>query len=247
MQTTKYSFNTLDQLGIEGIIFDYGGTLDTNGHHWGKVIWHAYQNNNIPISEADFRAAYVHVERALATNKIIMPDFLFCNVLNTKLKMQLAYLRDNKVLDFPQLEIDVMHHLIYTELCSNLEKVIRHSTFVLEQLHKRYPMVLVSNFYGNIQTVLAEYNMAHFFGNVVESAVVAVRKPDPKIFALGVEALKMPAQKVLVVGDSIDKDIVPAHSLGCITAWFKGEQWEEKAQDESVAHLIISDLDELLS
>ena len=69
----------------------------------------------------------------------------------------------------------------------------------------------------------------------------------PKDFALGVEALKMPAQKVLVVGDSIDKDIVPAHSLGCITAWFKGEQWEEKALDESVAHLIISDLDELLS
>ena len=27
----------LDQLDIEGIIFDYGGTLDTNGHHWGKV------------------------------------------------------------------------------------------------------------------------------------------------------------------------------------------------------------------
>ena len=234
MQTTKYTFNTLDQLDIEGIIFDYGGTLDTNGHHWGKVIWHAYQNNNIPISEADFRAAYVHVERALATNRIIMPDFLFCNVLNTKLKMQLAYLRDNKVLDVPQLEIDDMHHLIYTELCSNLEKVIRHSTFVLEHLHKRYPMVLVSN-------------MAHYFGSVIESAVVGVRKPDPKIFALGVEALKMPAQKVLVVGDSIDKDIVPAHSLGCITAWFKGEQWEEKALDESVAHLIICDLDELLS
>ncbi|MFC2493522.1 MAG: HAD family hydrolase, partial [Prevotella sp.] len=43
MTTTKYAFNKLNALGIEGIIFDYGATLDTNGDHWGQVIWHAYQ------------------------------------------------------------------------------------------------------------------------------------------------------------------------------------------------------------
>ena len=68
MTTTKYAFNKLNALGIEGIIFDYGATLDTNGNHWGQVIWHAYQFADVPVSENDYRAAYVHVERMLATN-----------------------------------------------------------------------------------------------------------------------------------------------------------------------------------
>ena len=175
-----------------------------------------------------------------------MPDFTFDAVLSTKLQMQLAYLRDVKALDVPQLELDIIHDILLTELASDLKKVIDHSRLVLEVLHEHYPLVLVSNFYGNIEAVLNDYLMHDLFKSVIESSVVGVRKPDPKIFALGVEALKLPAEKVLVVGDSFDKDIVPAHSLGCVTAWFKGEAWEEKHHDESLARLIIKDLEDLL-
>mgnify|MGYP006902873094 FL=1 len=27
---------------IKGYLFDYGGTLDTAGCHWGRFIWHGY-------------------------------------------------------------------------------------------------------------------------------------------------------------------------------------------------------------
>ena len=246
MITKEYSFNKLSALDIEGIIFDYGATLDTCGNHWGQVIWHAYQFADVPVSESDYRTAYVHVERTLATNKIIMPDFTFDAVLSTKLQMQLAYLRDNKVLDVPQLELDIMHDVMLTYLARSLKRTLDHSRFVLEQLRKRYPLVLVSNFYGNIKTVLDDYFLLELFEDVIESAVVGVRKPDPKIFALGIETLKLPAEKVMVVGDSFDKDIVPAHALGCPTAWFKSEAWEDKAHDESIPQMIIKDLEDLL-
>ena len=49
----------------KGYIFDYGGTLDTAGRHWGKVLWHAYSRHNIPVTEEQFREAYVHAERTL--------------------------------------------------------------------------------------------------------------------------------------------------------------------------------------
>lgn len=246
MITKEYSFNKLSALDIEGIIFDYGATLDTCGNHWGQVIWHAYQFADVPVSESDYRTAYVHVERTLATNKIIMPDFTFDAVLSTKLQMQLAYLRDNKVLDVPQLELDIMHDVMLTYLARNLKRTLDHSRFVLETLRKRYPLVLVSNFYGNIKTILDDYLLLELFEDVIESAVVGVRKPDPKIFALGIETLKLPAEKVMVVGDSFDKDIVPAHALGCPTAWFKSEVWEDKAHDESIPQMIIKDLEDLL-
>ena len=105
---------------------------------------------------------------------------------------------------------------------------------VLEALYAHYPMVLVSNFYGNVEMVLADFDLARYFKKVVESAVVGIRKPDPRIFALGVEALGVPAENVLVVGDSYKKDIVPAESIGCQVAWLKGKGWT--AEEDAVTH-----------
>lgn len=107
-------------------------------------------------------------------------------------------------------------------------------------------MVLVSNFYGNISTVLREFGFDGIFDHIIESAVVGVRKPDPRIFQLGVEALGMKADEVTVVGDSIDKDIIPAHRAGCNTVWIRGEQWTDDPADESQANLAIDNLTELL-
>ena len=39
---------------VNGYIFDYGGTLDTGGHHWGKVLWHVYEHLHVPVSEEQF-------------------------------------------------------------------------------------------------------------------------------------------------------------------------------------------------
>ena len=27
---------------IKGVIFDYGGTIDTNSRHWAEVLWSKY-------------------------------------------------------------------------------------------------------------------------------------------------------------------------------------------------------------
>ena len=75
--------------------------------------------------------------------------------------------------------------------------------------------------------------------------MVGVRKPDPAIFALGVEALGLRPEEVLVIGDSYKKDILPARSLGCRTAWLKGKGWtaDEDLVEDSAA---ISTLSEVL-
>ena len=97
-----------------------------------------------------------------------------------------------------------------------------------------------------METVLADFDLARYFRKVVESAVVGVRKPDPKIFALGVEALGLKPEEVLVVGDSLTKDILPAESLGCQTAWLKGKGWT--AEEDAKTHPSqISSLDTLLA
>lgn len=220
---------------MKGYIFDYGGTLDTGGHHWGKVIWHAYERQQVPVSEAQFREAYVHGERTLGKNPIIQPDFTFRQTLEKKLQLQLEFLHQEDYLS-PLLD----------DLYSRTQAETRKSREVLLRLKEQYPMVLVSNFYGNIQTVLGEFGLDGVFSQIIESAVVGVRKPDPRIFSLGVEALGLKPDEVVVVGDSIDKDIVPARQAGCHTVWFRGEGWTDDPVDESLPDRIITDLRELL-
>ena len=226
---------------IRGFIFDYGGTLDTGGQHWGKVIWHAYEHLQVPVSETDFRDAYVHAERTLGKNPIIQPDFTFYKTLETKIRLQLEYLQTSYITPLTSYILPLTSYL-YEATVAETSK----SREVLLSLKKQYPMVLVSNFYGNIATVLNEFKLDGIFDTIIESAVVGVRKPDPQIFTLGVEALGMQPDEVVVVGDSMDKDIIPASKAGCHTVWFKGEGWTNDPVDESPAGKVITDLTQIL-
>ncbi len=219
----------------QGYIFDYGGTLDTGGCHWGKVLWHAYQRHHVPVSEGQFREAYVYAERTLGKNPIIQPDFTFRQTLEAKVRIEMQW-----------LGVEGYQEAVVNDLYELTRGETRKSREVLLNLKRRYPMVLVSNFYGNIGVVLQEFGLDGIFLHVIESAVVGVRKPNPRIFTLGVEALGLPSSAVTVVGDSIDKDIVPARQAGCRTVWLEGEGWTDEQVDRSQADRVIKELKELI-
>ena len=226
-----------------GYIFDYGGTLDTGGQHWGKVIWHAYQRQQVPVSEERYREAYVHGERTLGRNPIIQPDFTFRRTLEEKLRLQMAYLQEHcSLTDVQRLLSNVLDDL-YT---LTQAETARSREVLLHLKQAGCPMVLVSNFYGNISTVLREFRLDGIFQQIIESAVVGIRKPDPRIFTLGVEALGLQPEEVVVVGDSVDKDIIPARAAGCRTVWFKGEGWTDAPVDETIPDQVITSLKELI-
>ena len=237
---------------VKGIIFDYGGTLDTAGCHWGKMLWRAYERQQVPVTEEQFRDAYVYGERTLGRNPIIRPDDTFHRTLSTKIRLEMEHLCTQGAWDATETEFKAKHQAVLNDLYAETKRTTAHSADVLRELHKRYPMVLVSNFYGNIACVLREFGLDGFFLDIVESAVVGIRKPDPRIFTLGVEALNthhpspITPQEILVVGDSFYKDILPAQKAGCKTAWFKGEGWTSEEYDGSIPDLIINDLQELL-
>lgn len=225
---------------IKGIIFDYGGTLDTNSRHWSEVLWSKYEEYHVPVGKADFREAYVYGERTLVRIPLVKPEDNFHDVLCIKTKLQMEYLIEQGKLE----QTDAMEYAVkiadscYQYVLSVLEK----TRPVVQSLSRKYKLVLVSNFYGNIRSVLKDFELDDFFSDVIESSVVGVRKPDPAIYRLGVEVLKLPAENVLVVGDSFSKDMVPAKTVGCKVAWLKGEGWENEEIDESLPDIIITDL-----
>ena len=228
---------------IKGIIFDYGGTIDTNGVHWAEVIWEQYIEENVNISKELFRETYVHGERTLAKHPIIEPTDTFKVLLEKKIAIQFEYLRNtlygNKFSLGQQTNISKGCYEKVVETLSTTRSIV-------EELSHRYPLVLVTNFYGNMPIVLNEFKLDKYFRKIVESSIVGLRKPDPALFALGVEALQRPANEIVVIGDSYRKDIYPANSLGCKTIWIKKLCWEDEsieAGKEPTA--IIDDLTEL--
>lgn len=228
---------------IKGIIFDYGGTIDTNGKHWAEVLWESYQKLNIPTTKEAFRDAYVHGERTLAKKPLINASHNFYDVLLIKAQIQIDYLIQEGHITYSKSTQKYPKEIAL--ICYDYAKqTINQAIPVIEKLSQKYKITLVSNFYGNIHEVLKNFGLLCSFKSIIESAVVGVRKPDPAIFTLGVDALGIKADETVVIGDSYSKDIIPAKAAGCHTIWLKGIGWGEET-DDSIPDAIIADLKQL--
>jgi putative hydrolase of the HAD superfamily len=228
---------------IKGILLDYGGTIDSDGLHWSEVIWQAYRAAQMPIAKETFRQAYVHGERTLAKHPLIRPHHTFRDMMQMKTTLQLEWLKEQRFLQEDQVTPELTQRI--AEYCHAYAKRSTGAARpVIEALAGKYPLVLVSNFYGNMASVLKDFGLLSFFPLIIESAVCGVRKPDPQIFRLGVEALHLQAGEVVVIGDSYDKDIRPAGLIGCKTIWLKNTGWDAFSGDES-ADMVIACFKEL--
>lgn len=225
---------------MQALIFDYGGTLDTDGRHWAHVLWEGYCEAGVPVTNEQFREAYVYGERALAKAPIVLPEDTFRDVLEKKVRQQFAFLQAEHIWnDAPDVCSEKLNTVV--DCCHNY--ALRHiakAREVLAALRPKYRMVLVSNFYGNIEAILRDFGLAEYFDAVIESAVVGVRKPDPEIYRLGVKATGCEAKDVTVVGDSYSKDVVPATEVGCRTIWLRGEGWSGEDAGELATYEITS-------
>lgn len=214
---------------IKGVIFDYGGTLDTEARHWSEVLWEGYQASGVPVTKEQFLTAYVYAERELACIPYIQPTDTFYDLLYKKVDLEFDNLHKQGV-EFPPQQLATYTEEIAKYCDSVARNQVKQNIPILEELSKTYPLVLVTNFYGNINSVTKEYGIDKYFTGVVESAVVGVRKPSPQIFTLGVEVLNLHPHEVVVIGDSYSKDIQPALEAGCQAVWLKGESWQGKEE-----------------
>lgn len=229
------------------ILFDYGGTLDTAARHWSYVLHEGFTKAGLELQQETFRPAYVFAERALARHPYVCPGDNFLSLLRKKVALEAEEL----------VRTGAWKPRSYDEQADLVEKValycddyarrhVRQSEQTIATLATRYKLVVVSNFYGNLGTILRTYGIADYFDALIESATAGVRKPSPRIWQLGVDAAGAKPEECLAVGDSFGKDIVPAREIGCQTAWFSGEEWEPKEHDESIPTHVIHNLNELL-
>lgn len=113
---------------------------------------------------------------------------------------------------------------------------------VLENLSKRYAIGLVTNadddiLYQSIHKHGLEFNF------VVTSEAVRCNKPGKAIFQKAIECANVSAGELLMVGDSLTEDMLPAKEMGMGCVWMNREN---RVQEVSEDLMQISDIRELL-
>ena len=208
---------------MKAILFDYGGTLDTPGEHWSHVIRRAWITAGASIPDEEFRRVYVLGERALAAAGAVAADDTFLTLMRKKITLENSFLST----PCPAEICERAAAYCYNHAKSNIRAVRP----VLEIIAAEIPIGIVSNFYGNLRAVLSDMDILDLFTAVIDSGRLGIRKPDPRIFLEAMRQVdpRLTPAETLVVGDSIDKDILPAHRAGFLTAHLPGSPWDPSA------------------
>ena len=148
-------------------------------------MWSKYEEFQVPVDKASFREAYVHGERTLARVPLVKPEHNFHDVLRIKTDIQMKYLVEQGKLDGEEARREDYAGKVADSCYRYVLDVLEHTRPVVKSLSERYKLVLVSNFYGNIQTILKDFGLFDFFAGIIESSVVGVRKPTPRHLSAG--------------------------------------------------------------
>jgi epoxide hydrolase-like predicted phosphatase len=226
---------------MNAVLFDFGGTLDTNGIHWSEKFRTAYNDANLKIRLEDFNEAYVNAEPEMY--KKVRKEDDFFTTIHKQAFLQLNYLEKNKNYSFPGTAVAASKNI--AEKCySDVLNVIKDVKELLTDLKKDYKLGVISNFYGNLDAALESLGILKYFDITVDSSIAGIAKPDARLYGLAIEKLNVLPNNTVVVGDSYERDIKPAKMLNCGTIWLDVSSWT-KPQETNAADFIIKDIMEI--
>jgi HAD superfamily hydrolase (TIGR01549 family) len=88
------------------------------------------------------------------------------------------------------------------------------SEALLRLRNQGYHMAVISNSEGTVDQILQDLELREYFEVVVDSFVVGIEKPDPRIFHLTLEHLGWEAKDTIYIGDIFYVDVWGANQAG---------------------------------
>ena len=84
-----------------------------------------------------------------------------------------------------------------------------------------YRLGLISNTSddNNVQGIVNRWGIRPFFETIVTSAALGIRKPDMRIFQVALDHFQVQPEAAVMIGDSLDADILGANQAGIYSIW----------------------------
>lgn len=196
----------------KALLFDFGGTLDDDGRPWLdrlRPLWReAGAGQPDPVLD---RAFYDADDNLPARHDLAGLDLAATVALQCADTGRVLLPRD------PDAAARVARRYV-----AQSRATLARNKPVLERLARRFKLGVVSNFYGNLEGILAAEGLLPLFGAVADSGRVGVEKPEPAIFEWALARLGVPASEAWMVGDSLKRDMAGAERLGMGHVWLAG-------------------------
>lgn len=194
---------------IKAICFDYYGTLVDVGQPFLTIKnWFAevLKMENPKIDPNAFYMQFSKQRTALTAGKTFLPGYAILekSFINTCRKY-------NVFLDASAF------HKFSAQLFTGCH-AFHDAKRIMNLVKGKYPIGLITNadnrfLYENIAA--NRFSFTH----VISSETARSNKPQPEIFLAALQKFNLPANAVLMVGDSLTEDIIPARALGMQTVW----------------------------
>lgn len=219
------------------ILFDFGGTLDCPSHWLDRFLKH-YHAAGFDLTREEFGPAFDFATKAGYAVGKAMERFKLGDLVRFLVGNQFEYLRG----EGPDRFRESLRSMDSRERFKNVERIresflsetttgLARAKKILMKLKPQFRLGVISNWYGNLDAIIAEAGMRGLFDAVIDSTGVRASKPDPAIFQAALRALRMTPQQTAMVGDSMSKDIAPAHRIGMRTVFLRalGHEYEPAA------------------
>ncbi|WP_321330900.1 HAD family hydrolase [uncultured Bacteroides sp.] len=203
---------------IKALAFDFGGTLDSPFMHWLDVYLMVYADKlQLPVTRENLYDSYVYAERQMESLQLVKPSHSLLETQLFKTHLQVENLIERGVIANTVENSSKLPYKVAYAVTAFAEDYIKRNRPILRTLSEHYTLLLVSNYYGNIKKIATDLRIADYFFSITDSTIEGVRKPDPQLWALAISRAGFLPEEVVVIGDSMKNDILPALSLGCYT------------------------------
>jgi HAD superfamily hydrolase (TIGR01549 family) len=228
---------------IETVLFDFGGTLDSDGVAWKERFHALYQSEGLDLSADAFAPAFYAADDALVG--ALAPTTGLeetVDALTTKLVAELARRGGGT----GRREIDrARGERVALRFLSEMSLAFARNRPVLETLGQRYRLGVVSNFYGNLEAVCESSGLGRLFGVMADSQRVGAEKPEPAIFQAALTALQAVPETTVMVGDSLRRDYEGARRSGMSFIWIAPEDVQATERDGAENRSVLASVTEL--
>ena len=197
---------------------------------------HQLLNKGIPSLEAFLKEYFI-------INELLWEEYRKDKITKEALRYD-RFHQALKKFDIDDFELATAIGNDYVSSAPYKTNLFPHAIEVLEYLKGKYTLHIITNGFEETQHLkLKNSKIDHYFDHIITSERSGFKKPDERMFHFSLELAKAKPETSLMIGDSLEADVLGAKNVGMHQVYFNPD---EKEHEEELTHEI-KNLKELIN